>query len=76
VRVGWMEAHVGLKEGLPVTDGRVDVLKLWLRPYPGDIHADLQIINSVRLSKRVDFGHVSPPEYVRFWGFDASRNRP
>jgi hypothetical protein len=34
-----MGGQVGLNEGLLVTDGRVDILKLWLRLYPGRGHA-------------------------------------
>jgi hypothetical protein len=69
--------HVGLKEGLPVTDGRVDVLKLWLRLNPGDMHADLRELNNACLNKRVDFGQVSPHQRVcNVFGFDGRRNRP
>ena len=68
VRAAQMGGQVGLKEGLPVTDGRVDILKLWLRLYPGDMHADLRKLNDEGLSKRADFRQVSPTEFVRFWG--------
>jgi hypothetical protein len=47
VRAAQMGGQVGLKEGLHVTDGRVDILKLWLRLYPGDMHADLRKVNDV-----------------------------
>jgi hypothetical protein len=67
---------VGLKEDLLVTDGRVDILKLWLRLYPGDMHADLRKLNYARLSKRADFRQVSPAELVKSsQGFDGSGNR-
>jgi hypothetical protein len=62
---------VGLNKGLRVADGRVDVLKLWHRLFPGDMHADLQKIRNACLSQRVDFGHVSPQEYVVL-GFDGA----
>jgi hypothetical protein len=68
-----MEGHVGLKEGLHVTDGRVDILKLWLRLYPGDMHAGLQKLNNACSSKRVDFGQVISQEYVRFWGLIVAK---
>jgi hypothetical protein len=55
VRAAQMGGQVGLKEGLHVTDGRVDILKLWLRLYPGDMHADLRKLNDACLSKRADF---------------------
>jgi hypothetical protein len=55
VRVAQMGGQVGLKEGLPVMDGRVDILKLWLRLYPGDMHADLRKLYDASLSKRADF---------------------
>jgi hypothetical protein len=61
-----MGGQVGLKEGLPVTDGRVDILKLWLPLYPGDMHVDLRKLNDACLSKRADFGHVIPTEFVNF----------
>jgi uncharacterized protein with NAD-binding domain and iron-sulfur cluster len=32
------------------------------------MHADLQKSSNACLSKRVDFGQVSPKEYARFWG--------
>jgi hypothetical protein len=38
-----------------MTDGRVDILKLWLQLYPGDMHADLRKLNDAGLSKRADF---------------------
>jgi hypothetical protein len=60
VRAAQMGGQVGLKEGLHLTDGRVDILKLWLRLYPGDMHADLRKLNDARFSKRADFRHVSP----------------
>jgi hypothetical protein len=63
-----MKGHVGLKEGLSVTDGRVDVLKAWLWLYPGVMHAALQKLNNARLSKRADFGQVGPQEYIRLGG--------
>jgi hypothetical protein len=66
VRAAQMRGHVGLKEGLPLTDGRVDILKLWLRLYPGDMPADLRKLNDACLSKRADFRHVSPAAFVRF----------
>jgi hypothetical protein len=66
VRATQIEGHVGLKEGLHVTDGRADVLKLWLSP--GDMHANLQKLSDASLSKRADFRQVSPQDYVRFWG--------
>jgi hypothetical protein len=68
-----MEGHVGLKEGLPLADGRVDVLKLWLRLFPGGMHVDLQKINKACLSKRLDFWQVNPQEYVRFWGLMVTK---
>jgi hypothetical protein len=68
VRAAQMRLHVGLKEGLHVTDGRVDILKLWLRLYPGDMHADLRKLNDEGLRKRADFRQVCPTEFVRFWG--------
>jgi hypothetical protein len=41
-RAAQMGGLVGLKEGLLLlTDGRVDILKLWLQLYPGDMHADV-----------------------------------
>jgi hypothetical protein len=60
VRAAQMGGHVGLKEGLHVTDGRLDILKLWLRLYPGDMHANLRKLNDACLSKRADFRQVSP----------------
>jgi hypothetical protein len=54
---------------LHVTDGRVDVLKLWLQYYPGDMHADLQKLNDTRLSKNENFREViNPQEYVMLRG--------
>jgi hypothetical protein len=55
-----MGGHVGIKEGLHVTVGRAGILKLWLRLYPGDIHADLWRRNDAR-GKRADFGKVEAP---------------
>jgi hypothetical protein len=63
-----MGGQVGLKEGLHVTHGRVDILKLWLRLYTGDMHANLRKLNDAGLSKRADFRQVNPAELVRFWG--------
>jgi hypothetical protein len=74
VRAAQMGGQVGLKEGLPVTDGRVDILKLRLPLYPGDMHVDLRKLNDANLSKMADFRHVSPAEFVNF-GFDGSGNR-
>jgi hypothetical protein len=68
-----MEGQVGLKEGLHVKDGRVYVLKLWLRLFPGDMHADLQKLSNACFSKRVDFGQVNPQEYVTFWGLMVAK---
>jgi hypothetical protein len=68
MRVAQTEGHVGLKEGLHRTHGRVHVLKLWLGHYPGDMHADLPNPNDTGLSKRADFRQVNPQEYARFWG--------
>jgi hypothetical protein len=68
VRAAQMGGQVELKEGLPLTDGRVDILKLWLWLYPGDMHADLRELNDARFNKRADFRHVSPAEFVRYWG--------
>jgi hypothetical protein len=60
VRAALLGRHVGLKEGLHVTDGRVDILKLWLRLYPVDMHADLRKLNDACLSKRADIKQVNP----------------
>jgi hypothetical protein len=49
-----------------VTDGRVDILELWLRLYPGDMHADLRKLNDASLSKRADL--INPTEFAMFWG--------
>jgi hypothetical protein len=67
VRAARMGGYVGLNEGLLVTDGRVKVLKLWLRLYPGDMHADLRNLNVACLSNRGDFRQVNPTEFVKFW---------
>jgi hypothetical protein len=53
VSAALMGGHVGLKEGLPMTDGRVDILKPWLRLYPGDMHADLRKLNDACLRGRI-----------------------
>jgi hypothetical protein len=68
VRAAQMGEQVGLKVVLLVTDGRVVILKLWLRLYPGDMHADLRNLNDACLSNRADFRQVNPSEFVRFWG--------
>jgi hypothetical protein len=73
VRASQVEVHVGLNEGLHVTDGQVDVSKLWLRLYPGDMHADLQKFDNLCLSKRVDFVQASPQEYVWLWGLIVAK---
>jgi hypothetical protein len=51
-----------------VTDGRVDILEIWLRLYSGDMHADLRKLNDAGLSMRADFRQVSPAEFVKCWG--------
>eukprot|EP00873_Tetraselmis_striata_P006595 jgi/Tetstr1/426859/TSEL_017073.t1 len=66
------EAHrtlpPGLLEGLPIGDGNVDMLKLWLTLYPGDIEADLERVNASGLRKSNTHKFISLREYVRFWG--------
>jgi hypothetical protein len=65
VRAAQTQGHVGMTEGLlRVTDRCVDVLKLWLRHYPGDKQTDLQNLNDVGLRKRADFRQVNPQEYA------------
>jgi hypothetical protein len=71
-----MGGQVGPKEDLLVTDGRVDILKLWLRLYPGDMHADLRKLNYAYLSTRAEFRQVRPAELVKSsQEFDGSGNR-
>jgi hypothetical protein len=74
VRAAQMRGQVGLKEGLPVTDGRVDILKVWLWLYPGDTHADLRKLNDAGLSKMADFTQVSPTKFVSFGGLMVAGN--
>ena len=70
-RVPEMEArfaHPGLDGGLPVRDADVDLLKLWLRLYPGDIEQDLGRLNAAGLRRKATFRQVTPREWVQFWG--------
>jgi hypothetical protein len=58
----------GLRGGLPVRDGDVHLLALWLKLYPGSIEDDLQRLNSQGILRKSTFSPVSQQEWVTFWG--------
>eukprot|EP00873_Tetraselmis_striata_P025536 jgi/Tetstr1/445800/TSEL_033446.t1 len=59
---------VGLRDGLPIGVGSVDLVQLWVKMYPGDLSADLEKVNAASLRRSSTRKLISMREYVRFWG--------
>ena len=62
--------NVGLKDGLPYLNNEVDLLKLFLNLYPGNIEEDLNRMNEYGKQeyKKAGFTPVTMNELVTFFG--------
>eukprot|EP00873_Tetraselmis_striata_P019890 jgi/Tetstr1/440154/TSEL_028511.t1 len=58
---------VGLRDGLPIGVGSVDLVQLWVMMYPGDLSADMEKVNAAGLRRSSTQKLISMREYVRFW---------
>eukprot|EP00873_Tetraselmis_striata_P015222 jgi/Tetstr1/435486/TSEL_024391.t1 len=58
---------VGLRDGLPIGVGSVDLVQLWVMMYPCDLSADLEKVNAAGLRRSSTQKLISMHEYVRFW---------
>eukprot|EP00873_Tetraselmis_striata_P011764 jgi/Tetstr1/432028/TSEL_021502.t1 len=59
---------VGLRDGLPIGVGSVDLVQLWVMMYPCDMSTDLEKVNAAGLRRSSTQKLISMREYVRFWG--------
>ena len=65
----------GLVDGLPVRDQDVDLLRLWLAMYPGDIEEDVARLNYHGIRKKATWKLVTPREWVTFCGLIIAATR-
>eukprot|EP00873_Tetraselmis_striata_P019334 jgi/Tetstr1/439598/TSEL_028022.t1 len=54
---------VGLRDGLPIGVGSVDLVQLWVMMYPSDLSADLERVNAAGLRRSSTHKLISMREY-------------